>query len=264
MTRILPAVFLALLAPALISCGPDNTVDVFDEDGDGPNIPNENPPNNPDPGQNSPSKVTILHPGSRATSGNWYSYDPEVDSWRKLDGFSLPLGSGAPVSVGIGPGTYTAGPSGAHAGSVSLYAGEASVALRAGGVGAVGQNATRAAYLQDFATGEWTQHEMAVPRYGHTLTVLGDGRALITGGRDGGSSSPPLASTEIFDANSKTMSTTGSMTLSRQYHGPSILPGGRVLLTGGNGGGNSAEIYDPATGTFTATSPMLVHCTLHS
>jgi uncharacterized protein (TIGR03437 family) len=53
---------------------------------------------------------------------------------------------------------------------------------------------------------------------------------------------------------------TGDMTTQRALHTATALPDGRVLLTGGtNGRGTmlaSAEIYDPATGTFRATGSM--------
>jgi hypothetical protein len=42
------------------------------------------------------------------------------------------------------------------------------------------------------------------------------------------------------------------------------LADGRALLTGGQGRSNTAEIYDPATGTYSATTPMLVGRASHS
>ena len=48
---------------------------------------------------------------------------------------------------------------------------------------------------------------------------------------------------------------TGSMTTARQDHAATLLPGGKVLVTGGSGDA-SAELYDPATGTFSRTGSM--------
>ena len=52
---------------------------------------------------------------------------------------------------------------------------------------------------------------------------------------------------------------TGSMGTARGFHTATLLQDGRVLITGGeNGSGqlSSAEVYDPATGTFAATGSM--------
>jgi hypothetical protein len=53
-----------------------------------------------------------------------------------------------------------------------------------------------------------------------------------------------------------TFSPTGSMVSGRQFHTATRLPGNQVLMAGGASapGAASAELYDPASGTFTATS----------
>src|SRR5947209_6310191 len=48
-------------------------------------------------------------------------------------------------------------------------------------------------------------------------------------------------------------SPTGSMTESRVGASATLLPSGKVLLMGGAAPGNHGEIYDPATGFFSAT-----------
>jgi hypothetical protein len=52
--------------------------------------------------------------------------------------------------------------------------------------------------------------------------------------------------------------TTGAMTANRSNHTATLLPSGQVLLTGGRTSVvlSSAELYDPATGTFTVTASM--------
>lgn len=49
------------------------------------------------------------------------------------------------------------------------------------------------------------------------------------------------------------------MTIARKAHTATLLRNGKVLVAGGSSGGNvtaSAELYDPETGTFEATSSM--------
>jgi hypothetical protein len=92
---------------------------------------------------------------------------------------------------------------------------------------------------------------MAVPRSGHTATLLQDGRVLVAGG-------DALGSAEIYDPATGTFAITGSMNVARQLgHAAARLKDGRVLVTGGIGGGSSAELYDSATGSFTPTGSML-------
>ena len=50
--------------------------------------------------------------------------------------------------------------------------------------------------------------------------------------------------------------TTGGLNTARQNHTATLLPSGNVLVTGGAGGGSSAELYDPATSTWTATGSL--------
>ncbi|CAF5112940.1 unnamed protein product [Rotaria sp. Silwood1] len=49
------------------------------------------------------------------------------------------------------------------------------------------------------------------------------------------------------------------MNNARSVHTASVLPNGKVLITGGYDGSlylNSSELYDPSTGLWTATSSM--------
>jgi len=102
---------------------------------------------------------------------------------------------------------------------------------------------------------------MVTARAGHTATVLDDGRVLLVGGNSGAAS---LASAEIYDPSTLSFSPTGSMAVAREGHAAVRLPDGRVLVAGGctaGAGGcttylSSAELYDPATGTFAATGSM--------
>src|SRR5436190_7951827 len=54
---------------------------------------------------------------------------------------------------------------------------------------------------------------------------------------------------------------TGRLAVARVYHTATLLPNGKVLVTGGYDGNNAfatAELYDPATGTWTPTGSLTV------
>ena len=95
----------------------------------------------------------------------------------------------------------------------------------------------------------------------YTATRLPDGRVLIAGGEN--SSGNVLGSAEIYDPATQTFTATGRMTTPRAEHTATLLPNGQVLIAGGvyfdTNFNNfttlaSAELYDPSTGVFTATS----------
>jgi Galactose oxidase, central domain len=97
----------------------------------------------------------------------------------------------------------------------------------------------------------------------HTSTLLKDGTVLLAGGivKIG----DPLQTAELFDFASNTFTAVGDMTQPRDGATATLLPDGTVLIVGGSttgaidGGGatNSAELYDPATRSFTALSATL-------
>ncbi len=131
--------------------------------------------------------------------------------------------------------------------------------LVAGGSGELGALAT--AELYDPRTGEFSPTgSMTEPRAYHTATLLSDGRVLIAGGQ--GSSGKGLNTAELYDPKTGTFSPTGSMGAARQLHTATLLSDGRVLIVGGAAvafGGpalESAELYDPAGGTFSPTGSM--------
>ena len=107
-----------------------------------------------------------------------------------------------------------------------------------------------------------TTGSMNVARHNHTATTLNDGKVLITGGVN--NSFVILNSAEIFDPNTGQFTLTAKpMTVPRAYHSAQLLSDGRVLIVGGGVQpdgtySNSAEIFDPSTGTFTATAKPMV------
>ena len=108
---------------------------------------------------------------------------------------------------------------------------------------------------------------MTVPRKGATATPLPNGTVLVTGGVVANRFTPTTEAAEIYDPATGRFAATGSMLTSRALHTATRLRDGRVLITGGvksgfmvedSGPRNTAEIYDPATGTFQAAGWMRI------
>jgi N-acetylneuraminic acid mutarotase len=132
--------------------------------------------------------------------------------------------------------------------------------LVAGGFGETGPLGTAERY--DPTKGTWAAAGTLPGVSIGTATLLSDGRVLLAGG-DTGLAQPHSA--DLFDPTSDSWSATGSMITARQSHVTVLLPDGRVLAAGGwnvtqsaTSFLNTAEIYDPTTGTWTATASTTV------
>lgn len=98
----------------------------------------------------------------------------------------------------------------------------------------------------------------------HAAVTLPDGRVLVMGGTD--DAGRVLASAEVYDPATGTWSATGSMSQPRRAFISTALNDGRVLVAGGfvDGGDKckssnclvGAELYDPATGTWSVTGSL--------
>jgi hypothetical protein len=112
--------------------------------------------------------------------------------------------------------------------------------------------------------------DMVQSRVNHTATRLLSGDVLIAGGV--GQAGSPDPGSEIFNAATSTFHATSALSEVRYGHTATLLANGKVLVVGGQTSADAcsqctshtAEIYDPATQTFTPTGNMLVARSFHT
>ena len=104
-------------------------------------------------------------------------------------------------------------------------------------------------------------------RYWHPSTLLSDGRVLVSGGGSTYSDNPVFATAEIYNPATGTWALTDAMLTPRWGLTATLLPDGRVLVSGGFGGPvvantilASAEIYSPGPPPPDDATPPQVSC----
>jgi large repetitive protein len=101
---------------------------------------------------------------------------------------------------------------------------------------------------------------MKTGRSGHVALALASGRVLVSGGDnlDFNFVPYPPSTSEVYDPTTGRFAATGSMTQYRQGAFAVSLMDGRVLVIGGDPGGQASygETYDPATGMFTRSGSL--------
>jgi hypothetical protein len=106
------------------------------------------------------------------------------------------------------------------------------------------------AEIYDPAAGAFTAAgNMTRVRHKHEATLLADGRVLIAGGSDERDGRGAYTSAEIYNPATGAFTVTGNMNAARyKLQGTSVLLNdGKVLIAGG---ADRAEVFDPATNTF--------------
>lgn len=123
------------------------------------------------------------------------------------------------------------------------------------------------AEVYDPVSGAWTPTgAMAVPRHGHSATVLTDGRVLVADGEHVRSAHDNIthASAEIYDPHTGVRTATAPMAEPRWNHQAVLLHDGRVLVIGAMvsvGRSRSThlalcELYDPSAGVWAPTGTL--------
>jgi hypothetical protein len=162
----------------------------------------------------------------------------------------------APQASAAGPGSFSL------TGSMSIArVGAAAAPLPGGRVLVAGGSESASAEIFNPATNTFSSAgigSMSVPRYGIAAAPLPGGRVLIVGGCC--VAQQYLSSAEVFNPATNTFSSAGlgSMSVPRAGAVAAPLPDGRVLVAGGCCISappywlSSAEIFDPATNTFSS------------
>ncbi|MEU6994717.1 kelch repeat-containing protein [Streptomyces sp. NPDC046465] len=180
---------------------------------------------------------------ARAT-GSWASAPglPEAATWYGLHDNAVPISNGSAVLVAGGADRTSA---------------------------ALGQSA-----VYDATAGTWLPAgSLNTPRRLHTLTLLPNGKVLATGGTSGSApGAPALATTELYDPATHVWTLSGALAGPRAGHSAVLLPDGKVLVAGGTTVRSAqtakalrtAELYDPAAGTWSAAGDMTEARTGHT
>jgi uncharacterized repeat protein (TIGR01451 family) len=126
-----------------------------------------------------------------------------------------------------------------------------------------GQTGTNAkdAEIYDPSTGTFdAAGSMVEYRFWHQSALMKNGKVLFTGGY----TPKALATAEVYDPATSTFSATGGMQAGHYYHSVTALPDGRVLVAGGANSidgqvlpTSTTELFDPVSGTFTLSAPLV-------
>ena len=197
------------------------------------------------------SLPAVVHPGDAWMTAMTSAHAGETYLWSVLPG----TGTGSITGSAANPTAAFAAASGDADGSafqVQVNAQHASDS----------SNASNAATVT-VRTGVWVSKDhgpVATVGANPAATVLANGRVLITGGNGAAAS----AAATIYDPATGQMLATGAMNVARYQHTTTLLDNGMVLAAGGLGL-NSAELWDPATGTWTLLAqPMSMAHGMHT
>ncbi|HXP80566.1 MAG TPA: kelch repeat-containing protein [Verrucomicrobiae bacterium] len=126
-----------------------------------------------------------------------------------------------------------------------------------GGIPSAGSSSSQAEIYNPASSTSTPTGSMVIGRCSETATLLQNGKVLFAGGQASGGAT---ASAELYDPLAGTFTATGSMSVARSGHAATLLSSGQVLIAGGENCSsscvdfNTAELYDPNSGTFSPTT----------
>lgn len=134
----------------------------------------------------------------------------------------------------------------------------------------------RTAYRYDESSDTWemTASAPTIDRFLATMTLLPDGRVLHAGGYSGHSTGPTYSTADVYDPGTDSWTATGTMAEVRTGHTATLLitgpHAGEILVAGGgdrspnNDATTGCELYDAATGTWSATGSLNESRSVHT
>ncbi|OJT25279.1 hypothetical protein BO221_13110 [Archangium sp. Cb G35] len=177
--------------------------------------------------------ASVLHNGKVLIAGGTSPtseevYDPTLKSWSLAGPMSTPRYNHAAVTLPEGTVLVAGGGSSESSGPVLA-----------------------SAELYNPATNQWTPTgSLLTARRGHTMTLLKNGRILVTGGTDENGNT--LSSVELYDPATRMWSAMPGMSTGRTLHSATLLESGKLLVVGGSTQawtqGSSTELFNPDNG----------------
>ena len=197
--------------------------------------------------QRSYHTATLLQNGNVLVAGGWPGgsgaldsaelYDPSTSTWSRTGNLVT--------------GRYWHTATQLQNGKVLVAGGLLDVAPNRGQIEA-------SAELYDPIEGIWTRTgDLNEVHSSHTATQMQDGKVLVASGDNPYDNYDENNGTaEIYDPGTATWSNTGNLRVIRNSHTATLLPSGKVLVTGGVyfSAKNGAELYDPVSRTWAPTS----------
>jgi len=222
----------------------------------------------------SPSPMTALQGGSgsqRQFSCTPISAGVPVQVSYSVPGFIGPLPSVPTVIAAAPPVTSsfvaTGGMRDARVGHTATRLNDGRVLIAGGDSSGNTAPYLRSAEIYSPTTGTFSSTgDMLSRRGGHTATLLTNGKVLFTGGFTEYVTDRTLSSAELYDPQTGRFEAVASMSAKRSWHNATRLDDGRVLIVGGFDNRvpvfgtylSSAEIFNPASGSFSPVSAMSI------